>query len=118
MKNIKLSNDKNIKIAKLPLKKYVDLLKGLQELPKHLSSLSGVSNEEILVKLPMILADAMPDVVRVLSIATDLTDEEIYELPLDEVVEVFMAVIEENKFAQIYERLKKVTARPVAEPQK
>lgn len=114
MKLLTLENGKEIKIEKLPLKKYVDLLQGLQELPKHLSELDGQSNDEIFAKLPNIIAGAMPDVVRILSMASDLTEEEIYELPLDEVVEILMAIIEENKFAQIYDRIKKATARPMA----
>ena len=112
MKSIKLENGKVVTVEKLPLKKYTELLKGLQELPKSISSLEGLNNEQIFQKLPYVIAEAMPDVVRILAIASDLTEDEIYELPLEEVVDVFMAIIEENKFANIYERIKKATARP------
>jgi len=112
MKKIKLENGKTVTVAKLPLKRYTELLKGLQELPKHVSGLEGLTNEQIFAKLPEIISEAMPDVVRILSITSDLTEEEIYDLPLDEVIEIFMAVIEENKFAKIYEQIKKASARP------
>jgi hypothetical protein len=114
MKTIKLENGKVVTVTKLPLKKYVELLKGLQELPKHLSGMEGLTNQELFAKLPDIIADALPDVVRILSIASDLKEDEINELPLDEVIEVFMSIIEENKFAQVYDRLKKATAQPAA----
>lgn len=118
MKSIKLENNKTVTITKLPLKKYTELLRGLQELPKHISGLEGLTNEQIFAKLPEIIAAAMPDVVNILSVTTDLKAEEIYDLPLDEVIDLFMAIIEENQFAKIYDKIKKATARPVAEVKK
>ena len=118
MKSIKLENGKTVTVTKLPLKKYTELLRGLQELPKHLSAFEGLSNEKIFERLPDVIASAMPDVVRILSITSDLTEEEIYELPLDEVVDLFMAIIEENKFAKIYDRIKKAVAQPATEVKK
>lgn len=112
MKKIKLENGNTATVSKLPLKRYVELLKSIQELPKHLIGFDGLPNEQILAKLPTVVAEAMPEIVHILSLASDLKEEEIYELPLDEVVEVFAAVIEENKFTQIVDRIKKATARP------
>jgi uncharacterized radical SAM superfamily protein len=109
---ITLASKKELVINKLPLKKYVDLLKSLQELPKHLGALQGLTNEEIFAKLPDLVANALPDVVRVICVATDLTEDEVYEMGLDEVVNVFLGIIEENKYVDVYNKIKKAVAQP------
>lgn len=110
-------DEKTIQVAKLPLGKYAELLAAIKELPKHISTLDGKSNEEILQNLPMIISQAFPDIVGILVIATQLTKDEIEALGLDEVTRVLVAVIEVNNYREVYENIKKVMGRPV-QPEK
>jgi len=110
---------RTLEVKKLPLKKYAELLKQLKKLPQHLSNLEGVSNEEIFSMLPEIIADALPDFIGVIEVATELKADEIEELGMDEVVDVILAVFEVNKYAKIYNKLKKTMAQAKEEnPQK
>lgn len=110
-KTIKLS-EKDVTISRLPLKRYVDLLKSIKSLPSHLSTLGGLDNKEVLAKLPTVIAEAYPDIVAIVEIATPLKKEEIDEMALDELVLVLEAIFEVNKFGAIMESVKKMTARP------
>lgn len=104
---------KDITITRLPLKKYVDLLKSIKSLPSHLSSLGGLDNSEVVSKLPTVIAEAYPDIVAIIEIATPLKKEEIEEMGLDELVDVLKAIAEVNRFGKIMDAVKKVTALPV-----
>lgn len=112
-KEIKLDNGKIVVVAKLPIKKYADLLKAVRELPKHLNGLEGLANDQILAKLPEILAESLPDVVRLINVATDLPENEIEELGVSEITDIFVAIIEVNRYAEVYEKVKKALTRPV-----
>lgn len=113
MKTIKIKLDtKEVEIAKLPIGKYAELLRAIKELPKHISGLQGKDNQAIFDMLPAIIADALPDVIGILTIATPLKAEEIEAMGLDEVTKVVLAVIEVNNYAEVYAQIKKVTAQP------
>lgn len=113
MKNISVKLDeKTIVVKKLPLRKYVDLLKVLNKLPEQLSSFTDLPKDEVFAKLPALIADFLPEVVSMLTIATDLTKDEIDEMGLIEVTDVVVAVIEVNRFPEVFEKLKKAVARP------
>lgn len=104
-------DDRTIEVGKLPLGKYSELLKAVQVLPEHIVGMDKLTNDEILRKLPAIIGASLPDIINMLTIATTLKKEEIEELGLDEVVRVVMAVIEVNNYKEIFDSLKKVTAR-------
>lgn len=108
---VKLEN-KELIVKQLPLKKYADLLKAMQNLPKTLGGLEGVTNEQIFEKLPTLIASSFPDVMAILTIATDLKSEEVEELSLNEAVKIFVAVIEVNEYKEVFEQIKKVLAQP------
>lgn len=105
-------NGKMIVVNKLPLKKYADLLASFQELPKNFALIDGKSNDEIIQNLPQIISKCYPDIVRVLKIATTLTDDEIDNMGLDDLIEVLTAIVAVNRFGEVYEKIKKLTARP------
>lgn len=109
-KTIKLSIG-DLEVKQLPLKKYADLLKQLQELPKYVSELEGLENEQVLQKLPLIIAYALPEVINILATATDLERETIENLSLDEVVDIFIAIFEVNKYGQVYDKVKKAMSQ-------
>lgn len=103
----------DVVVAKLPLGKYAELLKAIKELPKHIAGLQGKTNNEIFDNLPSLIADALPDVIGILEIATPLQKDQIEQLGLDEVTRIVVAVIEVNNYRGVYEQIKKVTAQPV-----
>lgn len=108
---IKLEN-KEVTIKKLPLGKYAELLGALDELPKHLGSFDSLSTDALMAQLPKLIAVALPDVIKVVSIATDLTPDEVAELGLDEVVKIVVALIEVNNYKEVIDTIKKLTAQP------
>lgn len=107
---------RTITVEKLPLGKYAELLRAVQELPKHINSLGGLKNDEIIPKIPTIIANSLPDVIGIFTIATDLTAEEVEKLGLDEATDVFLAIIEVNNYQKIYEKIKKALARQKGQP--
>lgn len=107
---IKLQN-KEIEIKKLPLGKYADLLKALKTLPTQLGNLAGQSNDEIFAKLPFLIGESLPDVLEIIRIGTDLSEEEVQNLGLDEAIECLMAIAKVNRFGEVWEKVKKGIAR-------
>lgn len=110
--NIKLDN-RTIEINKLPLGKYAALINALQELPKHFDTLKDfdkVSNDQLTTQIPKLLTECYPDVVRILEIATPLKKEEIEDLGLNEFIDIIIAIIEVNKFKDVYAKIKKAMA--------
>ena len=105
-------NGKPVSVDKLPLKKYADLLASFEELPKHFNLIDGKTNEEILQNLPALISKCYPDIVRVLKVATSLTDDQIDAMGLDDLIQVLTAIFEVNRYGQVYEQIKKLTARP------
>ncbi len=113
MKQIEVKlEDKTIIVKKLPLGKYAELLKAVKELPKHIQGLDTLDNATIIAKLPDLLANAFPDVVSIITIATDLKKEEVEAMGLDEATNVVLAIVEVNKYKEVYENIKKALARP------
>lgn len=113
MKTIKIKlENKEVEVKKLPLGKYAELLNALDELPKHLNDFDTKSSDTLIAELPKLIAVALPDVIKIVSIATNLTPEEIENLGLDEVVKIIIALIEVNNYKEIFDSLKKLTAQP------
>jgi hypothetical protein len=108
---VKLDNQ-TIEVAKLPIGKYAELLKALKELPKHVKGLENKPNDEIFAMLPNLIGEALPDFIEILTIATPLKKEEVEEMGLDEVTRVVVAIVEVNNFKEVFDNIKKVTARP------
>lgn len=107
---VKLDN-KSITVSKLPLGKYAELLKALKDMPEHLQGLDNLDNKKILDVLPTMLTQSLPDVIKILTITTPLTESEIIELGLDEVVKVVKAVIEVNNYMEVWSTVKKALAQ-------
>lgn len=108
---VKLDNQ-TIEVAKLPIGKYAELLKAIKELPKHVKGLENKPNDEIFAMLPNIIGEALPDFIEILTIATSLKKDEIEQMGLDEVTRVTLAIIEVNNYREVFDNIKKATARP------
>lgn len=112
--NVKL-DEKTVRISKLPAKKYIEVLKLLRALPKKLQEVddfSSINNEKFIALLPDIIEKCWPEVMIILSEATDLKVEELEELGIHELVELVIGVVEVNKYLEVYQRIKKFTAQP------
>lgn len=111
MKEIKIKlDDRELIIKKLPIGKYAELLKKLQNLPKNIQSLPSLDKDVIIERLPVLIASSEDDFYTIIEIATDLKRDEIVELSLNEVVDVVLGVIEVNKYKEIIDKIKKATA--------
>lgn len=104
-KEIKL-DEKTVKITKLPIVQYAELIRAVKELPAHFKDLQGKENSQLIEKLPEIIVNGLPDFIKVLTIATPLTESEIEQLGLDEITKLVMAVIEVNNYQEVYKTLK------------
>jgi hypothetical protein len=108
MQKIKLESlEKEITIKKFPIKKYVDVIKKIKNLPKLLNIFDGASQEELFIKLPEIIEQCYEDVIVILSIAVELPTDEIEKLPLDEIVDLTFSFIEVNKYFNMIDKVKK-----------
>lgn len=107
---VKLDNGA-IEVAKLPIGKYAELLKAIKELPKHVKGFENKPNDEIFAMLPNVIGEALPDFIEILTIATPLKKEDVEQMGLDEVTRVVVAIVEVNNFREVYDNIKKVTAR-------
>lgn len=100
-------DDKTVEINKLPIGEYVELLGALQELPKHISNFDTLNPQDLLSKLPTIVAQSLPEVLNVLHIATKLELEYLKTLGLHEIVDLFIGVVEVNKYDYLFSKVKK-----------
>lgn len=107
---IKLSN-KTIEVNKLPLGKYAELLNQLEQLPKIISDFDGLENDAILMQLPKIISSSLPDFVKMICIASPLSEEEVYQMGLDEVIDVILGIIKVNNYQGIFDKIKKMKAQ-------
>jgi len=112
-KTIEIQLEKKIlKVSTLPIGKYALLLKQIKELPKHLSEVDNISQEQLLQKLPFLIATALPDVIGIVVVATDLEKTEAEECSLEEITDIILAIIDVNNFKGIFEKAKKALALP------
>lgn len=114
MKEITIQiNDQPLVIKKIPLGKYADILKSVKELPKHFDKINGKSDKEIIENLPFLISECMPDIVSVIHVTTGLESSYIEtELGVDDLIEIFTALLSVNNYGKIYEKIKKGRARP------
>jgi hypothetical protein len=108
-------NDKTYEISKIPLGKYPELLAKIKGMPKKLMNTEGLNNETFFELLPTLVQEYLPEVIDIVTVATPIPKEEVENMGLYELVDVVVTIIEVNKFIETYQRIKKVTNRPVAQ---
>lgn len=106
--------EKELEVKKLPIIRYAEMLKAIKELPQHLGKLDlqKLDVEELIKQLPYLVGVALPDVIGILTIATDLEKEEVEQLGLDEITDVVVAVAEVNNYRNVFDKVKKALAQP------
>lgn len=107
-------------VHKMPLSDYALLLRALNNLPKKLGELMGsaqdlknLSDTEMLVMLPGILAESWDDLVAIIAVPTDKDAAFMRELDGADALDVIDAILELNDFARIVNSVKKLLARRV-----
>lgn len=117
-KSITLNLDgKTLVVKQLPLRRYAELLEAIQNLPKSLGGFEKLTNDDLFNQLPLLVSKSLPDVLKMLTIATDLKQEEIDELGLSDAIKIVVAVVEVNDYRSVYEQIKKAMAQPARPPQ-
>lgn len=116
-KNITVELDgKSVIIKKLPLGKYAELLDAIETLPEQIGGLEGITNDEIFARLPKIIAKSLPEVIKIISIATDMPKEDVEQLGLHEVIRILKGIGEANNYAEVLDLIKKALASQKGTP--
>lgn len=107
-------DDKVIVIKKLPIMRYAEMLKVIKELPKHIGTLDlqNITIQTLVQELPLLIGVALPDILNIIEIATELERKEIEKLGLTEITKIVVAIYETNNYQELFDTLKKVTAQP------
>lgn len=111
---MKVKLDKTeVEVVKLPIGRYSELLEVFRALSTkiNLSDFTTGSNKDILKMLPDLILGNLPEALKIIQIGTGLSQEEVSALGLNECIDLIMAIIEENKYADVYEKIKKGLAR-------
>jgi hypothetical protein len=110
-KKIKL-NDEQYEIKKMPIRKFANLMRALDELPKKLQNqfsldeLENLSSEALLLKIPSLIGEFQDELFNLVSIASGIKKETIEELSFEEFLDVIMVVFEINNIGVIVDKLK------------
>lgn len=72
-----------------------------------------INSDQLFIQLPLILAKSFPDLLAILTVATDLTEEQISsdEFGLKDGVNVVIAILDTNDYREIFEEIKKAWTR-------
>lgn len=104
--------DREIEISKIPIGRYVDLIKAIKRLPKHLQSLDNLDVNKAITLIPELMGDLLPDLVDIISIASAQKSEYIEKLGLAEITRIVEAIFKVNEYAEVYTIIKKMLAHP------
>jgi hypothetical protein len=116
---VTLDNGNEVIVKKLPLGKYAEIFLALRELPKKvdLAGLEEISNEDFFSLLPEIISKSLPEVAKIISVATEVPEKAVLEeLGLSEAVELLTAILIVNDFQKIVASIKKLMAQKPQTP--
>ena len=91
---------------KLKLKQYYKILEKLEKIPLSLSKLGSIEKEKVLGHIPLLFRDSYPELVEILSIATEFDTEKIEDMTAVEVVELVEEIYEDNEFGKLFSKYK------------
>ena len=112
-----------VEVRKLALYDYAELIRKLRKLPKELAFLFESDKDlkdmgVLFAELPELIAESWPDLIGVISTATD-KDEEFFKSPdidLADGVDVVDAIFELNDYQRVAGSIKKIMARRTSAP--
>ena len=113
MKSIKVQiNNKEVTVSKLPLGKYAEVLAALDKLPEKVSGLDKVSEDKLFSLLPKMIADSFPELLKIISIASDVPVEELSnEYGLDDVTLLIKGIFEVNDFGLVIKNFQSLLSK-------
>jgi len=103
MKSIEIKiNEKFYTVKTLPIGRYAEILDVLNKLPEIFSTINAVSKEEVLKVLPKVTKDALPELIKVISIGSGVEENVISEeMGLIDIAELFVAIWDVNDFTKL-----------------
>lgn len=100
----KTETGKVITVKKLKLGKYLELIGKLENIADVIAKLQSGS-DNMMRDIVTVLSKSEPDIVAILSIGSDVTQETIDELYLYEIAEVIYLIFKENKIDFLLQRV-------------
>lgn len=108
MTEIKIESlNQTVKVKKLALRDYVTILSKLESIPKQLGQLDSLEESAILANLPRMIAGAYPDFQYIINVATGIDKDDVDLITLEELIDIFAAILKENDFASVSSKVKK-----------
>lgn len=105
-------NDVAYTVKKMPLGKYAQVFIVLKELPKILEDVDNFSTDEIVGRLPEMITTALPELTKVISLASDIPEDVINEeCGLAELTDAVIAILDVNDIEKVVDNIKKIMAR-------
>jgi len=96
--NVKINN-KDVVIKKLPLGKYAEVLGALDKLPTKVGDFDKLSQDKIIASLPKLISESFPELIKIISIASGVLEEELTnEYGLDDVTLLIKGIFDVNDF--------------------
>jgi hypothetical protein len=90
-------NGEEHSIKKMPLGKIAEVFQALEQLPKQFEDFDKLSTDTLVEKLPEMISTALPELTKILSIASGIEQEELQERAgLDEITDLVIAVLDVN----------------------
>lgn len=115
---VKLPGGRDVAINKLSLRKLAQILASLKSIPGHLQNIDKLGTDEVIAKLPVIIADSMDELAKILCICCDLTEEQVLdELSLVETTALVKEILTVNQFDEVVANLKGISALANKKPQ-
>lgn len=105
---------RSIVVSKLPLKKYNDLLSKLDKIPKQFEKIDATNEKDLFAVLPAVVTSSLSEFQDIVTIAIDLEKEYVETLGVYEICVLIKAAVDVNRYAEAYEILKNIFARPAA----
>lgn len=107
----KTIGERETAFIKLPLGKLAELLDIVKDLPKRLASIEGLTNDDLMARLPEVILACLPEVEGVVLLCTDIEATEFEELGISDLVEILITIYEVNDLEKLFQRGKKAIAR-------
>jgi hypothetical protein len=111
-------NGKDVVIEKLPLRRIAEVFKALEKLPSKFADkvgggdMTSIPNNKVLEMLPELISESLPEVAKLISVASPLSEEEVLdELGLAEAMDVLTVIFKVNDFSKVVDNVKKLLAR-------
>lgn len=103
---------KKITVKKLSLRKIISLIKQLKSFPKEITMIDEMKSDEIMEKLPMLLATILPSIAGIVveAVGEDQISEDFLldECGIDDNLDLINALLEVNNLGKIFLTIKSI----------